>query len=148
MYHPQANAKAGEKAHTHTWNRKWLGPYTVIGQKFQNNKDVYVVKDEVTQREWTINVNKLRPFREREYLPDSLEVHSPKEPSSSVMRLDVNSPTAPLVDAQVLNALDGVNPIRTLNETPPGVREPLKVTKKVLRKNVRHNTGVTSNEAS
>lgn len=146
MYHPQANAKAGDNAHTHVWNRKWLGPYTVIGQKFQNNKDVYEVKDEVTKREWTINVNKLRPFREREYLDDSLDVHSSKETSHSAMRLDGNIPTVPLVDAQVQNALDVVNPNRKLKATPPGVRVPLKVTKKNLRSNTRHKTGLTRKE--
>lgn len=68
LYKPKINRDKNMQAHSQVWIRDWIGPYTIVGQKYKNKTDVYIVKDEVTGREWTVNIHSLRPFNERPYL--------------------------------------------------------------------------------
>ena len=71
MYKPQINRSKDMIEHAQVWIRDWIGPFTVMGRKYQNKTDVYIIKDEVTSREWTVNLHLLRPYNERPYLNSS-----------------------------------------------------------------------------
>jgi hypothetical protein len=74
MYQPQLNSDTGRLDHSHTFNRKWKGPYRVMEQKQGDHHDVYVIKDETSGREWSINVHKLKQFEPSEFLKSSTDI--------------------------------------------------------------------------
>ena len=67
MYKPRLNSSKDE-SHSHVWIRDWIGPLTVISRKFNHRGDIYVVKDEITGRPWTVNLHLLKPFKEQSFL--------------------------------------------------------------------------------
>ncbi len=62
MFHPRINAKSDQQPHQQVWSQRWEGPLTILQRAHKDNKDVYIIRDEDTLREWTVNVNKLRPY--------------------------------------------------------------------------------------
>ncbi len=48
-----------------------------IHRAHEDNQDVYIIKDEHTLREWTVNVNKLRPYFGRMFLSEAADEAAP-----------------------------------------------------------------------
>ena len=141
MYQPQMHKKANEQDHSHVWKREWLGPFTVLGQKYQNNSDVYIIRDNDTEREWTINSHKLRPYHERTYLSSTQE--SQKAPLMQDMRLDVDIPVVARSNDDLMpDTSDAVIPIRNSVDKPLAAAP--RLTKH--RNSKRHTTGKTNQE--
>jgi hypothetical protein len=112
VYHPQMNALSGQQAHSQVWTRKWQGPYEIVSKAHQDNDDVYVLKDLNTRREFTMNVNKLRKYQERQFLKETLV--STDARILGPMRSDESVPVAEgLRDAVDVPASDETVPVRT-----------------------------------
>jgi hypothetical protein len=67
-YMPKRSSLRKELPHSHVFKSDWQGPFTVVAQKFTSDSDVYIIRDKVTTREWTVNSHKLKKFRERQFL--------------------------------------------------------------------------------
>ena len=141
MYKDQTHIGKDQNAHEHVWKRKWQGPFKVIRQKYADNKDVYVIKDEESSREWTINVNKLRKYNPRLFLSND-DVGILVKPTS---KLPNSIPTS---DGDVLQAGDD----RASNEiTGPQGRIPNTAASDPSSNHSfkgahRHRTGITKKE--
>jgi hypothetical protein len=72
FYYKEPHREEGSAPHSQKWNRQWLGPYVIVKQAHDNNTDVYIIKDAVTNREWSVNVNKLRPYHQRNFLGEDM----------------------------------------------------------------------------
>jgi hypothetical protein len=68
MYKPNLNKQTGHPDHSAKFNKSWIGPYVVIEHRFNNESDVYVLEDPKTQRQWSVNVNKLTRYFPRTFL--------------------------------------------------------------------------------
>ena len=67
IFKPKLGTTEEEIQHSHVWKASWLGPFEVIAKPFENS-DIYLLKDSETGREWRMNVHKMRPFIQRQYL--------------------------------------------------------------------------------
>jgi hypothetical protein len=84
-----------DAAHSHQFKSSWQGPFNIVSQKYSGNEDVYMLKDDKTGREWTVNVHKLKRFNKRPFL-NTLDTPDPlgerEAPLHDSMRSDVNIP--------------------------------------------------------
>jgi hypothetical protein len=81
MFKPQLNKLTGKPDHSQTWIPDWNGPFVVVGRKHDINSDVYILKDNTTAREWTVNVNKLRPYNARRFVTETA-IELPETPDA------------------------------------------------------------------
>lgn len=145
IFQPKTGSRENETKGTHLFKRKWLGPYDVIDIAHQNNKDVYIIKDKQTGREWTINVNKMKPYHTRNFLSDAPTIQK-DAPHVVVETLDARIPTdARSEDAQMTDSIDGTFPHgiqhdaqRTAGEVELDFKH---------KDHHRHTTGVTVQES-
>jgi hypothetical protein len=72
LYSPQINKAKDDADHSQIWKRDWVGPYEIVKQKFEENDGVYIIKDNQSKREWTINVHHLRPYVSRTFLTEKI----------------------------------------------------------------------------
>jgi hypothetical protein len=153
MYFANLNTKEGEEKHAHVWNRQWIGPFTIIGQKYPNNKDVYLIKDNDTQREWTVNVHKLRPYHGNQFLNNIQEAVKAPQVGHEIRDRQIllgeqvrdAGSEALLVDDRTYSETNLATPDLQLNVIPPDIQSDKKSKK---HKNAhRHETGITVQES-
>jgi len=68
MYRPRLNKLTGHPDHSAKFNPTWVGPYKVVEHRFGDDSDVYLIEDEKSQRQWSVNVNKLTKYLPRTFL--------------------------------------------------------------------------------
>lgn len=151
MYQAQVNIGKDEQKHSQVWKRQWIGPFIIVSERHNNNPDVYLIKDPDTNREWTVNVHKLRPYHGPQFLMDNQDTGtSPKAPLKSVVRLEGAIPTVePVQDAELKPLMEGGIPTRkltdaTLEVMSKGILKPVK--EKKHKSKTRHETGITVQE--
>jgi hypothetical protein len=88
MFQPQLNTNAGDADHTHVFQPKWKGPYTVMEHP---HEDVYVIRDEDTQREWSVNVHKLRPYEPNAFLETLDDLTQEDAPMPDLRRQSISA---------------------------------------------------------
>ncbi len=140
IFQTSVHKAKGEADHSQVFKPRWLGPFTVVQKKYEKHHDVYEVKDEDTNRIWTINVHKMKKFIERSYLNSEIHEDTPKEHS---VRLDEVIPVGDLTqDAET--PPDEDTPIRKNTLTPT-----TSVSKNTTnhRSAFRHETGISKKEA-
>ena len=59
FYNPQLNAASNEPDHSHVFQRRWKGPFVIIDNP---NPAIYRIRDTNSQREFTVNINKLKEY--------------------------------------------------------------------------------------
>ena len=64
FYNPQLNADPGEDRN-HVFKRKWKGPLLITGNPYPA---IYIVRDPVTLREFSVNMNKLREYEKYNFI--------------------------------------------------------------------------------
>jgi hypothetical protein len=88
VYQPKTASTSKEVKHSHIWVSDWRGPFEIVSRKFDDNEDVYLIKDDKTKREWTINVNKLRPYVVKSFLSSELSSGVSSAGGMSAEKLD------------------------------------------------------------
>jgi hypothetical protein len=143
MYRPTENKLTGTIDHSQVWIADWVGPLRVIKIPYPENPDVYIVKELTTNREFTVNAHKLKPYISREYLT-SLDTELLNAPTNQDMSLDGESFQDRSRDAGTLTEV-GIDPIRNPRlARPASLVDP--VTTRTKRKQHRHETGFTRQE--
>ncbi len=143
LYQPQLNSQADQLEHAQVWTRKWLGPYKIVGQTHKDNCDVYTLRDTVTEREWTVNVHRLRPYYGRTNL---LTAESEETCEPAGVRPDVGVPPAEqLLDSARSNSVAAAD--ATIPRRNHQGHTSTRTTKsKGHRDSTRHKTGITAQE--
>jgi hypothetical protein len=71
LYQPQIHANPNESAHSQKFKGNWKGPYEIVERRFGDDGSVYRIRDMKTNRETSMNVNKLRKLNSQTIsLPD------------------------------------------------------------------------------
>jgi transposase InsO family protein len=110
IFKPKLAITDGEIPHSQVWKASWLGPFKVVAKPFANS-DIYTLEDDDSKRQWKMNVHKMRPFIERQYLNPSLDDPTSETDSSLNRRSDVDTPPSLPLDASGLREADAVNPL-------------------------------------
>jgi hypothetical protein len=127
-----------------------LGPFEILGLKYKSNPDVYLVIDPNSKREWSINVNKLRPFVEREVeklLSDDLTGNETADrlATRGDAETALESPRTDLIPQMSRNTTaDDSNPPVPSSDIVPN---PVRRNPKRHASDHRHRTGITQAEA-
>lgn len=79
MWIPPINKLPGQPDHSTKFNKSWRGPYTVLQQRFGRDSDVYLLQDPATQRQWSMNVNKLARYYPATFLREEARLESGPE---------------------------------------------------------------------
>jgi hypothetical protein len=117
VFKPIEHSMSNEAKHSQVWKRKWQGPFTVLRHAHKNNEDIYIIKDQTSAREFTINVNKLRKYNKRQFLDNTAD--SSDTTAMDSMRSDGSVPVVDrLRDAVTADASDVTIPVRKSPEQP------------------------------
>jgi hypothetical protein len=150
MFRPTENKLRGGEDHSQVWIADWIGPLVVTKTPYEDNPDVYQVKDLKEGREFTINAHKLKPYISREYL-SSLDSVPQNAPQGVVRSLDVDFNQDRLQDAEVLTELKSfplqkpvAAPRPVVSEDPNAVSDVIEESRH--KRQYRHDTGKTLQE--
>jgi hypothetical protein len=142
MYYKQNNVLEGELEHSHIWKRNWLGPFSIIAQNYKDNSDVYTIKDSKTLREWTVNVNKLRPYHGSGYLQNSLPGTDLLDSNVSSRQSVIPATSPPVESADHTPPDESISKTSALETESKMVKAPpIKIRKH--KSSHRHKTGIT-----
>ena len=88
--------------------------------KHDINSDVYILKDNTTAREWTVNVNKLRPYNARRFVTETA-IELPETPDAIGVSSDEVIPLMEPSQSQSTGLRSAVSdvgtPLRNLSST-------------------------------
>lgn len=137
MFKPQLNKLTGKPDHSQTWIPDWNGPFVVVGRKHDINSDVYILKDNTTAREWTVNVNKLRPYNARRFVTETA-IELPETPDAIGVSSDEVIPLMEPSQSQSTGLRSAVSdvgtPLRNLSSTTSEAVQIPKMHKSTIRK--------------
>ena len=145
MYRPSENKLRGAEDHSQVWIADWIGPLEVTKTPYEDNLDVYQVKDLKQGREFTVNAHKLKPYISREYL-SSLDSIQRNAPQGVVRSLDVGFYQDRLQDAEVLTDLKSSPMQKPVVAPRPVVSEDPNAGSTRPKRQYRHDTGSTLQE--
>jgi hypothetical protein len=138
----------------------------VVAQKYSEESDIYILKDEVTLREWTVNSHKLKKFTTRPFLRHLQPSAGVEAPRTEFVRMDEAIPITDRsrdiegydtdisvkevasLDAEVCEVTDAIDVSAPDSENP--VLAPPRRAHKPFREHrdsYRHSTGITVQES-
>jgi hypothetical protein len=129
MYHPQVNRESNEAPHSQKFKGHWRGPYEIIAKRFDAEGSIYKVKDLETNREFSVNANKLRKISSQTLslkdpdLPSNPRVGSRPESDGTDTQTEVATPNVPVSPDHESAVETDKSEARKVQELPPSKKD-------------------------